>query len=199
MASDGSEGYDRDPCEEILCQRVLLEHPRPLSDHERALLDRLLSSPAATPELRAQAEVTTVSAHYSCGCPSILLAVPDDAPLARLDPTDPATRYGEYLAIQTSGTRRDGRSLDVTLHVLGGRLVELEVWGDDVCGAQPTVELPDVSTITFWGPPWQPSRWSRAFPRAAGVVYRMRGVAYRMRRRSLPRLPGRRRRPPPER
>jgi hypothetical protein len=106
----------------------------------------LLRSPAATAELRDQPERATVSAICSCGCPSVTFTIPDDAPVAQLDASHPDVRHGEDLSIEAEATRPDGRELNVILHVLGGRLFELEVWAG-MYGGDPVTELPAVTTM----------------------------------------------------
>jgi hypothetical protein len=66
-------------------QIVPLAQPRPLTLQERELLDFLLDGPVDSPELRAQAATAVVNGVCSCGCPSIQLAVNEEAPRARLD------------------------------------------------------------------------------------------------------------------
>ena len=125
---------------------VALEQPRRLSPQERALLDRVLDDSAATPELRQQAERATVSEICSCGCPSVTFAVPEDAPVARLDQQHPDVRYCADLTIERFATAPDGRCVQVNLHILGGRLFELEIWAGWL-GGDPSTELPDPSTL----------------------------------------------------
>src|SRR5437870_6878741 len=66
-------------------QMLPLRQPRPLTPHERELLDFLLAGPVDSPDLRAQAATAVVAGVCSCGCPSIRLAVDENAPRARLD------------------------------------------------------------------------------------------------------------------
>jgi hypothetical protein len=131
---------------EVPYHSIPLGEPRPLSAHERALLNRLLDDSAATPELRQQAEQATVSEICSCGYPSVTFAVPAHAPVARLNPLHPDVRHGADLTIERVATGPDGRCIQVNLHVLGGRLFELEIWAGSL-GGDPSTELPDPSTL----------------------------------------------------
>ena len=128
---------------------VPLDEPRPLTDGERALVDRLLTFEAAPEELREQAKVARVTEVCSCGCPSVVLDVTDDAPAARLDPDHPEVRHGQDRSITAEGTAPDGRAVDVILHVIAGRIVELEIWAGTF-GGDPRTELPDAATLTFY-------------------------------------------------
>jgi hypothetical protein len=130
-------------------QIVPLDRPRPLSGSERALLDRLLTHPLATAELREQAEGAMVTAVCICGCPSVTLSVPNEAPVAQLDANHPNVRHGEDADISAEGRSPDARELDVVLHILGGRLGELEVWAGTF-GGDPRTDLPEASTLEFW-------------------------------------------------
>jgi hypothetical protein len=127
---------------------IPLDEPRPLSHKERSLVEFLLTSPAAVPELHEQARHALVSEVCSCGCPSVTFAVPDDAPTARLDPDHPDVRHGHDISIEAEATGPDGRPLDVILHILGGRLFELEVWAG-MYGRDPATELPNTDTLHF--------------------------------------------------
>lgn len=63
---------------------------RPLSDSERQVLALMLSTdfPGAA-ELRAQAETARVVRGCECGCPTVDLAVSEDAPLAAVTSRTP--------------------------------------------------------------------------------------------------------------
>jgi hypothetical protein len=77
------------------------------------------------------------------------LSVPDEVPVAQLDADHPDVRYGEDADVSAEGRSPDGRELDVVLHIVGGRLCELEVWAGTF-GGDPRTELPDASTLKFW-------------------------------------------------
>jgi hypothetical protein len=128
---------------------IPLDEPRPLNDGERALVDWLLTSPAAPPTLTGQVRLARVTEICSCGCPSIVLDVPDDAPTARLDPDHPDVRHGQDLSITAEGVAPDGRAVDVILHVIAGRVIELEIWAGTF-GGDPRTDLPDPATLSFY-------------------------------------------------
>ncbi len=123
---------------------VRLPHPRALSADERALLDWFVDVRAKTSRIRAQADVALVVATCSCGCPSVHLGVASGAPVAALDGRDPDVRNGGDASFIAEARSPDGRRLDVTLHVVAGRLTELEIWaatfGGDVRTGLPRVE-----------------------------------------------------------
>jgi hypothetical protein len=127
---------------------IYLEAPRPLTDHERALVEWLLESPVAPPELRAQLDVASVVGVCSCGCPSVTLGVPDETPAAELDPDHPDVRHGCDVDITADAVAPDGRAIEVILHVTLGQLQELEVWAG-TWGGDPRTELPDVATLSW--------------------------------------------------
>jgi hypothetical protein len=127
---------------------IYLEAPRPLTDHERALVEWLLESPVARAELRAQLDVASVVGVCSCPCPSVTLEVPADAPVAVLDPHHPDVRHGVDVDITADAVAPDGREIEVILHVMGGQLQELEVWAG-TWGGDPRTELPDVATLAW--------------------------------------------------
>jgi hypothetical protein len=127
---------------------VPLDEPRDLSAGERALLDRLLTGSAATDELREQAKTARVVGTCSCGCPSVTLEVASTAPPARWTEPHPDVRHGQDASIYAEAMNSEGRTLDVVLHSIDGRLTELEIWaqGDD---KGPQVTLPDASSLRF--------------------------------------------------
>jgi hypothetical protein len=64
---------------------VKIDPPRALGTDERAMLALVLATEfTGVEELRGQAELALVVGHCECGCPSIDLSVPEDAPPARL-------------------------------------------------------------------------------------------------------------------
>jgi hypothetical protein len=52
-------------------QMVKLAQPRPLTPHERQLLEFVLASPHSRDQLREQLHTTRVVSDCDCGCPSI--------------------------------------------------------------------------------------------------------------------------------
>jgi hypothetical protein len=117
-------------------KKVPLEEPRPLGEVERHLLDFLLAGPRGRPELRAQAGSAEVVAGCSCGCPSVWLSVDPDAPTATID--------ASYYSLTAWGRNPAGEEVQVTAHVLDGRLDELELWA----GREGPTQLPAVSALS---------------------------------------------------
>jgi hypothetical protein len=129
---------------------VPLPQPRELTARERVLLAALLTSPVSTPELHRQAEAVVVTGECSCGCPSISLTVPEELPRASWPVGTVGVRHGADADIVAEATASDGRALDVILHVSGGELIELEVWGGTF-GGDPRTDLPDPATLHLVG------------------------------------------------
>jgi hypothetical protein len=122
---------------------IPLTETRALTDAERALLGALVAR-TGNADLRAQARSAVVESVCSCGCPSVGL---------RSD--GPALSTAEMLAF--SGHGRDDvfgvhgyrDKVVVVVHVLLGRLAELEVYaGDGVATPLPFPE--DLTTIEIY-------------------------------------------------
>jgi hypothetical protein len=133
--------------EAFIPESVPLAQPRPLTSHERALVDWFVDGPVNSPEMRAQADAASVVATCSCGCPSVDLEVPPGVPAAPLNSDDPDVRNSEDASFIARATSPDGREVNVILHVIAGRLVELEIWAG-MYGGDRRTELPDVSTLS---------------------------------------------------
>jgi hypothetical protein len=135
-------------------QIVPLAEPRPLTPQERELLDFLLDGPVDSPELRAQAATAVVNGVCSCGCPSIQLAVDEDAPRARLDGCEVTASGAAQIRARRIGD--DNVQTEVALHVVGdvrngqGVMWELEVWPTAV--SEQTPELPPIDELQFVDP-----------------------------------------------
>jgi hypothetical protein len=114
--------------------RAALAEPRPLEARERALLDLLLAGPLGREALRHQAATAQVSEACSCGCPSVWLEVDRAVPVAVFRADESPSGRADWVPL----TARAG-DVDVTLHVVGGRLAELEVWAGTE-GARPHVD-----------------------------------------------------------
>ena len=97
---------------------------RPLTSTERALLDALLDHEFdGVAELRAQARRATASTGCECGCVTIDLFVPEDAPVS----TAPCPLPVEGTVVDAAGEPIGG----VLLFVEHGRLAGLEVHSID--------------------------------------------------------------------
>jgi hypothetical protein len=120
-------------------EQVPLSEPRSLTAKERALIDFLLAGPMGQAELRAQAETAQVVGVCSCGCPSVWIEVDPAMPPAHFGNDD--APYGPNGAVAiTANQRKTKGSTEVTLHVVQGRLFELEVWTGGY-GVKPRVDL----------------------------------------------------------
>ena len=133
-------------------QILALTQPRPLTPHERRLVEFLLDGPVNSAELRAQAASAVVSGVCSCGCPSIQLAVDEDAPRAFLNGFEVVATGGAEIG--AVGTVEEGLETGVTLHVAGdvrngkGVIWELETWPTARHGDQRPV-LPPINSLRF--------------------------------------------------
>jgi hypothetical protein len=126
-----------DEIDEPIVERVPLAEPRPLTAEERALLDVLLRHPLSKRGLTEQAKTVQVDATCSCGCPSVSLAVDERAPLAAYSDADSPVGAGAVGLRATVRERDDGP--EVILHVLEGRMAELEIWAGGY-GIRPHVD-----------------------------------------------------------
>jgi hypothetical protein len=124
-----------------------LAHPRSPAPAELRLLSWL--SATLDEELTGQVADAVVVGACSCGCSSVRLstsAPPAPAEtLARLVPTD----RPEVVALRSTGRGPDGHAITLTLHVIEGRLRELEIFDADA-GEGVAVDL---SAVTGWEPP----------------------------------------------
>lgn len=76
-------------------------------------------------------------------CPTIVLAVPDDARVANVRDTVP---------IEAEGPGDDGAIVHVLLHVQGGRMRELELFRED---GTPPSRIPALDKLTVPFVPWE--------------------------------------------
>ena len=95
-----------------------LLRPRPLSTAEQRLLFWLATE--AGSDVTAQVADATVVAECACGCSSV-----------RLSPSTPPRREQGRSEVGASGQGADGSAVHVALHLLDGRLHELEVFDSD--------------------------------------------------------------------
>ncbi|MFL5914824.1 MAG: hypothetical protein ACJ752_04200 [Gaiellaceae bacterium] len=118
-------------------EQVPLTEPRPLSEEQRRLLEHLARAPLGKPGLRAQIEAAQVVAECSCGCPSVGLEVDQSVPSVSFDPAETPDGRTDHVALTA---RRSGTELpEVTLHLIHGRLFELEVWAG--YGIRPGIDI----------------------------------------------------------
>lgn len=96
---------------------------RPPNDEERAILNRLLSTPfPGRDELLRQANSVKVSNECDC-CPTITLMV-DRLPLNKAE-------VKRRIPVEAEGVDQDGNTIHYLLHVIEGYLSELEVYRED--------------------------------------------------------------------
>jgi hypothetical protein len=126
---------------EKLPQLVGLKEPRPLSRVERTLIDFVLDGPDVSSELRAQGASAVVVSACDCGCRSIGLEPARDAPSAE-------ARNGAY-ELGADGTSSAGGDVEVTLHVVLGRITELEIWDGAFTDGKSRGELPEIRTLQY--------------------------------------------------
>lgn len=111
-----------------------LEPSRRPSEPERRLLSRLAA--AVGPELVEQVDDAVVVGECACGCSSVRLSTPVAAlpveTTARLSDTGRA----DHLAVSVGGRGPDG-DVSVVLHVVDGRLHELEIFAGEGVAVDP--------------------------------------------------------------
>lgn len=103
---------------------------------ELALLARLLSEAfPGSSELRAQAKSARARTVGPAGAPQVLFDIDETLPRAPSDPRIP---------IEGEVEDQDGTLVHVLLHVVGGRLNELEIYRED---GRPVVRFPTPTTL----------------------------------------------------
>lgn len=96
---------------------------RSTGELERALIEKLVSIEfPGSEELSEQLKNASITWRISKGAPALLIAVPDDTPLA------PVKRR---IPIEAEAKDEDGRTLHLLLHVVDGRMNEVEVFRED--------------------------------------------------------------------
>src|SRR5437899_2153262 len=124
---------------------VPLDSPRTLTAYERTLLDFLLSGPLGRPKLREQARTAKVVGQCDCGCRSVVLEADPSAPSATCGPNEISIKPA-VVHITAYGRSPDNLVVEVTLHVIDGRIDELEIWDGESHGA-----APDPTTLRWDG------------------------------------------------
>ncbi len=133
-----------DESEEPRADAVPLDEPRPLTAEERELLEHLAGAPLGKAGLRAQIEAARVVAECSCGCPSVWLEVNDSAPSVSFDEAETPDGRTDHVALAAREKGETGFP-EVTLHVVHGRLFELEVWAG--YGVRPRLNIGDLEYV----------------------------------------------------
>lgn len=107
--------------------------PRPLTPEEHAVAEFLLEGPLGREALWQQLDGVKAIGRCYCGCPSVLLAVPDGAPRAVFEPHESSNSAVGWVDLRAHV--QDDWRREVTLHVSNGFLYELEIW--EACGIGP--------------------------------------------------------------
>ncbi len=123
-----------------------LDAPRAPSEHERRLLHTLAGA-VVEPLLHEQVSSVVIDAVCRCGCSSVRLrsaeqAVPPDR-VVELS----GRRRSDYFSVQARGRGRAHRNVTVVLHVMGGRVGELEIF-DGVKGEGTAVDVAGLTRLT---------------------------------------------------
>jgi hypothetical protein len=125
----------------------MLERPRVLSEEERRLIVRL-ATVVDEPLLHRQAATATVAAVCRCGCSSLRLDS-DEPPIpeARVVELSHNDRP-DCFQVNAFGHARDLPDVQVVLHVIQGRVYELEVFAGEEGVAVPLASLSDLADVT---------------------------------------------------
>jgi hypothetical protein len=110
-----------------------------LTSQEAAIIEFLISGPLGRNELRAQAAKARVVAACSCGCSSVWLEADSTAPDAVYTEAETPDRRTDHVGLTAYQYKTRG-STEVTLHVVNGRIFELEVWGHEY-GMRPRIDV----------------------------------------------------------
>jgi hypothetical protein len=112
---------------------------RALTSGEQAIIEFLIAGPLGRDELRAQAAGARVVATCSCGCPSIWIEAEASAPDASYSEAETPDGRTDHIGL-TAYERIGDETAEVTLHVVNGRMFELEVWGHEY-GVRPEIDV----------------------------------------------------------
>ena len=93
-----------------------------------SLIDFLIGGPLGSAELRTQVAATRVVTKCSCGCPSVGLEVDASVPSARVKTLETPLGRLDWIPITAYQPKSRSPDTEVTLHVVDGRLEELEIW-----------------------------------------------------------------------
>jgi hypothetical protein len=120
-------------------QLIPLPTPRAFTGEYRALLEIVLAAPNVRGEVRAQAKSARVVSACDCGCRSVGVEPDEAAPSAPYE--------ADAVSLTADGTSPTGTRVEVTLHVVFGRMTELEIWDGGLTQGVSNGELPDVKTL----------------------------------------------------
>jgi hypothetical protein len=102
-----------------------------------------LVTPLGDPALREQVDTVLVDGVCRCGCSSVRLR--PAGPPVPVEPSIPGRDH--HVAVASSGRTADGHDVDVVLHLVHGRVHELEVF-DTVGGEGVAAPLDDLTELT---------------------------------------------------
>ena len=118
-----------------------LDGPRELGTFERALLARLFARAfPGRDALAAQAETARVTWLRSPGAPALLFQVDASTPVA-----DVARR----IPVEAEGRDLDGESVHFLLHVIDGRMAEVEIYREDGASLSRMPDPAELSVMTL--------------------------------------------------
>lgn len=118
-----------------------LAEPRPLTAPEQTLIDALVE-PLGVAELTALAACVKVTAECACGCPSIGLYSSDELSPEAIAQLAAVAGIGHAaVEITAYSVNERGDDVQITLHVVGGSIAELEIW-TGTFGSDVRTELP---------------------------------------------------------
>ena len=123
-----------------------LDAPRLPSDSERRVLSAL-SDAVGDPLLHDQVTSVVVDAVCRCGCSSMRLRSDGPAIPAQRVSELSSRRRPDYFAVEAFGRDADHQDVNVVLHVMGGRVGELEIF-DTVNGEGAAVSLAGLANLT---------------------------------------------------
>jgi hypothetical protein len=129
---------------------VELASPRDLGEDERSFLDFMLEHPESVAALREQARAVKVVSVCDCGCRSIGVGTDDSCPRAHPDPRMDTYWRDDYFTIEAQGTSKSGNDVVLVLHVMDGRMIELEIWdGPTEPDGRSRGEVPELATLRY--------------------------------------------------
>ncbi len=123
-----------------------LDAPRAPSKSEHRVLTALANA-VGEPLLDDQVSSVVVDAVCRCGCSSVRLRSDRQAVPAETVTRLSGTARADYLTVEAFGCEPDHQAVNVVLHVIGGRVGELEVF-DAVKGEGAAVVLDQLLRLT---------------------------------------------------
>jgi hypothetical protein len=81
-----------------------------------------------------------------------VLEVDPSVPPAHFEPSDVVSGRTDWVSITAYGRSATGTEIEVTLHLIEGRLYELEIWDGTWTQGQSRGEMPDPATLDHHNP-----------------------------------------------